>query len=206
MDSNYLCDYCSKICFPALRAPSAPEIADFLDGKATGVLLAHPGSNIALEKIQLGTLQRMKNDSASCGLCMLFCSIIARQGAVFEFNRPLDDETISFVADPDMAYYGRIRDSRKDKDNPNQWIIRQMRLSAYQQGNDHPIASFQYVLQPCSVGAVSSPLQDQDDAMLFGGRKRELVLDKRLLQKWIRLCENEHRVNCSVTGQYSKAQ
>jgi hypothetical protein len=137
---------------------------------------------------------------------MLFCSIIARQGAVFEFNRPLNDETISFLADPDMAYYGRISDSRKDKDSPNQWVIRRMHLRAYQQGNDHPIASFEHVLQPCSVGTVSSPLQDPDGAMLFGGRKRELVLDERLLRKWIHLCENEHGVSWSVTEQYSTVQ
>jgi hypothetical protein len=113
MHPTPLCDHCRKICFPALKAPSATEIEDFLDGKKTGRILASPGDTVALQKIELRTLQTIKWDSSKCELCLIFHNIIGRHGAKFEFSGSLDDETISCRANPDMAHYGRVRDRKK---------------------------------------------------------------------------------------------
>lgn len=209
MDQAEFCSYCSKICFEALRSPYTYEIEDLLSGKFTGLLLSGAKAGETISKVSLGTLSRIKRDSATCELCALFHHIISRQGCVYNGDQTLNAENIVFRADPDVSYYGYISDRRKQ--GGTTWIPRRLSLMAHfvddQQGT--AIAYFDHVLQACEVdvglstaGGIDDHLCDgrRGQGMEFGGRRKPYVVDIELLKSWIRICQDEHGSSCTLTS------
>jgi hypothetical protein len=81
-----------------------------------------------------------------------------------------------------------------------------MNLNAFSQWNASPIISFEHVLQPCLVGTISDSIRNTNAAMLFGGWKRELMFNMKLLRQWTKLYMSEHGAACSVNEQISLTQ
>ena len=201
MPNSYtLCDYCRKTNFDALRGP---PIAD-MEGLTVGVSLRKEGQ----EKVELGTLARIRSCSSGCALCSLFLQIIGRQGATYQQssnNRTLDAENVQFRADPDLSYYGKITVNKRASDR---WfVLRRLNVTAHVGASDSPpVALFDHALQVCDIGTLVAPAfkhaleppKRSSESMPFGGRERPLTLDLQLVRRWMHICSTEHAARCSL--------
>lgn len=174
-------------------------------GAGTGERFAQvlPGTNH--DKVGLGTLSRIRKDSLKCPLCALFCHIVNRQGAVYWHRlayETLDSSDIEFRADPDLSYYVRI--IRLGSASRGSFVFRRLNLTAHATTSpDNVVAYFDNVLQVCDVGTLSGAVERSEtravgnaERMLFGGRKRPLMLDIKLVHDWMQICANEHGPLC----------
>ncbi len=202
-----LCSHCKQINFDALRGPPAIDIERLATGRASDYWTGHrhaqviPGTN--LDKVELGTLIRIRKDASDCPLCALFYQIINRQGAVYWHDsayETLDSTDIQFRADPDLSYYAKI--GGLNTASTEVFIFRRLALTAHAaRSPDNAIAYLDNVLQVCDVGALSVPGPEaQADhiarGMPFGGRKRPPILDLQLVHNWMQFCANEHGQLC----------
>ena len=200
-----LCSRCKQINFDALRGPSATDLEHLAAGNGTGERFAQvlPGTNH--DKVNLGTLSRIRSDSSNCPLCALFYHIINRQGAVYWHRlayETLDSGDIEFRADPDLSYYARI--IGLDTASQTSFVFRRLNLTAHTATSpDNAIAYFDNVLQVCDVGALSARIKQsatqahrRAERMPFGGRKRPLTSDLQLVHVWMRICADEHGTLC----------
>jgi len=200
------CENCSKINFEAQRTPSESDITDLLAGNTNGLRFPNSENKAPLEKISLGTLQRIRRDSSTCALCAIFCHIIDRQGGFYQSHRSLDHPNIVFRADPD-SHYGNI--TTLNPDSSHGYRIRRLGLYGYEAENvdKYPLAYINHILQACPAGAIASTPSSgnefvagaKESRMLFGGRQRPLTVDLDLLKLWISTCEHEHGSGCSLT-------
>lgn len=176
-------------------------------GDGTGERFAQvlPGTNH--DKVGLGTLSRIRKDSLNCPLCALFCHIVNRQGAVYQHRfayKTLDSSDIEFRADPDLSYYARI--IRLDSASRNSFVFRRLNLTAHATTSpDNVVAYFDNVLQVCDVGTLSGAVERSEtralrdaEKMPFGGRKRPLTLDLKLVHHWMHSCADGHGPLCML--------
>lgn len=200
-----LCSRCKQINFDALRGPPATDIERLATGRASDHWTAQviPGTN--LDKVELGTLIRIRKDAADCPLCALFYQIINRQGAVYWYDsayETLDSTDIQFRADFDLSYYAKI--GGLNTASTEVFVFRRLCLTAHApRSPNYAIAYFDHVLQVCDVGALSVPARDPETqadhiarGMPFGGRKRPPILDLQLVHNWMQFCADEHGQLC----------
>lgn len=202
-----LCTHCRQIDFNALRGPSATDMEHLITGDGTGERFAQVLPGTSHDKVGLGTLSRIRKDSLKCPLCALFCHIVNRQGAIYWHRlayETLDSSVIEFRADPDLSYYARI--TRLDAASRNSFVLRRLNLTAHATTSpDNVVAYFDNVLQVCDVGTLSGAVERPEtralgdaEKMPFGGRKRPLRMDLKLVNQWMQICSDEHGALCML--------
>lgn len=220
MSSPHLCGRCSKIDFSALKHPTLADVKSAQRGRRKGTqsantkLLPQAAQNDAEpaaepQKVDLGSFDRIEESSKSCQLCSIIADTIRRQGEYPSTNAavPRGDE-IHFWADQDTCYYGYVTDSLMDGDTSwydSYFIVRRLHLRAKAQNETWDRAFFNHFVQPCNVYPSADPMLSgssgtikESGEMIFCGRKRPLILDTRLLQRWIKICTDGHHLSCRV--------
>lgn len=205
-----LCQYCGQIPFRSLECPTSEDILNMamLRKKqwrpSMYSLLPNTGGEPKEipDTSPLGSLGRIKSSSESCRLCSFILKIISRR---WPWGALRDDLILS--ARCDLQYYGAVTASQADyegKHNDSYFVLR--RLTLRTDDNQPPSAYIAHVAQACNAADVF--LNDAQDApttskrMLFAGRKRDRVIDRRLLQQWIKICESDlHEETCHVSRQ-----
>ncbi|KAK4186780.1 heterokaryon incompatibility protein-domain-containing protein [Podospora australis] len=206
-----LCSYCAQIPFEILACPTTADVAwaqtERDQGRPFSNVLPRgdPGDN--KPKTPLGSLSRIERDASRCGLCRLIQSVIRRQGAVWETNRPIpEDDSVVFLATTDLSYYGVVTVSPLDIEGLNDdscFVVRRLCIRAewngattgYEEdGSHYALAYFNYILQPFQPRAAELPERDR---MLFSGRRRPLVADMELVKRWMKICDEQHDVSCA---------
>ena len=204
-----LCDRCRMINFDALRGPSDTDIDRLTRREAPNHRHAPISQGTSLEKVDLGTLSRIRRDSSSCPLCALFYGIFQRQGAVYWHHlasKTLDSPDIFFRADPDLSYYVKI--GGFDVGTDESFVFRRLDLTAHMvHSPDNAIAYFDNVIQVCDVDTLSVVADDPAmqshriaKSMPFGGRRRPPLLDLYHVRDWMRICADEHGLSCSLNS------
>ncbi len=191
-----LCGHCKQISFDALRGPSAKDLEDLANGKIVGERLLSTGQ----VKVELGTLARIREHSSECQLCSLFFDTIQRQGATYQHRlvyKTLDSEDIFFRADPDLSYYARI--GALNTKGTGTFVLRRLSLTAHKVlSPDYPIAFFDHAIQFCDNNILDKAAEASTaDGTFFSGRKRPPTIDLQLIQRWVRICADEHAGRCS---------
>ncbi|KAI0780299.1 heterokaryon incompatibility protein-domain-containing protein [Fomes fomentarius] len=219
MDSAvpHLCDHCSQICFDALRGPSVSELHEVSDGRMRRTRAAG-----ITHKVHLASLARIEQSAADgCSLCQLFLHVIGRQGggALLLPGSYLRDDGVHFYADPDLSYYGHIvePDWNGGEGERRLFVVRRLCLTAHSKDGS-TLAYIDHIVQPCEIPPLCRPrpstaassqasskldadtMTSAQDAMLFGGRRRDLVVDTTRLLDWVSICESTHGGLCSSDG------
>jgi hypothetical protein len=203
-----LCYQCRSIDFNALRGPSLSEVNDLYAGRNAAHIYGSK-SDDATSRINIGTLERIKQRASRCDLCGLFAHIIERQGAIGHSKRDLSRPDVCFVATAGAvsAYYGSIGTVV-----PFQalgFLLQRLTVTAHENldkaGYGDCLAYLTHALhaqRPYStdvpVRGKSYEASEVSGAMLFGARSRALQLDVGLLRSWIDICSNEHVGMCSA--------
>lgn len=213
-----LCSYCASINWDAMRPPTPAQMDDIINHKSWNGIHKLAESPNKIEKVYIGTLLRMRRDSATCELCRLFVDIIDRQGAVYSDEtgeHSLDEEKIFFRANNDTSYYGQILPTGFSKDP--EFVTRRLCLAAHSLDDGPPedsgvaLAYFDNLVQLSDVGILSkSPTTTYEnrqyekvDGVLFGGRKRPLELDLDLVHSWMNICAEKHGSLCKPNPMYT---
>lgn len=85
------------------------------------------------------------------------------------------------------------------------YLLRRLCLLVYSKeaDDDKHVAHIPYFAQACETGATESEAGPDEQrasisasALVFGGRKRPLVLDVRWIRSWMQICEEEHKEAC----------
>lgn len=150
----------------------------------------------------LGTFSTVKQRAPECQFCAAVVDIIDRNrdSPVGRYLPP--DERLSVRADPNQ-YYGVFTPT-------SQWgkatyLLRRLCLLVYSKeaDDDKHVAHIPYFAQACETGATESEAGPDEQrasisasALVFGGRKRPLVLDVRWIRSWMQICEGEHKEAC----------
>jgi hypothetical protein len=167
--------------------------------------------------VPLGSLDRIRSDAATCGLCRIFASVISRQGCVYEGNKPIPtNDEVRWDATTDVNYHGVLTESMMDGDG-HTWdglfLLRRLSLIATFTNvatggppDPYQFASLRNVAQMCNTTDAQSldmfsdsenKASNSDDRILFGGRLRPMEIDVSLLQKWRHICTTQHVNTCS---------
>lgn len=220
MSSSHLCGHCSQIDFSSLTHPTLADVRNAQRGRRKGTrsastkLLpqaAQRDPEPAAEPLQvdLGSFDRIEESSRRCQLCSIIADTIRRQGEYPSTNADiLRGDEIHFWADPDTSYYGYVTDSLMDGDtswSDSYFIVRRLHLRVRAQNETWDRAFFNHFVQPCNVYLPADPMPScssdtmkESGEMIFCGRKRPLILDIRLLQRWIKICTDDHHLSCGV--------
>lgn len=225
-DASNLCAYCSKIPFETLSCPTKNEIIKVRQARRAGKLrglVTMPfresfyGDEPEKALVSLGSLDRIRSDATTCGLCRIFASVISRQGCVYEGNKPIPtNDEVRWEATTDVNYHGALTESMMDGDG-HTWdglfLLRRLSLIATFTNvatggppDPYQFASLRNVAQVCNTADVQSSdissssdiqIPNGDNHILFGGRSRPLAIDAGLLQKWRHICSTQHENTCS---------
>jgi hypothetical protein len=212
----HLCDRCSQISFDALSCPTAVDL--YRARKAVENNNAYPkflpfrerqarNKQVEQQRVIIGPVDRVRKALASCHLCAFVYDAITRGG---DLPDPKGSELIVTV-NPDTSYHGFITDSRTDVEGNWQesyFVLR--RLSVTVEVDSRPLAYFDHIAQPCTVGAMSShefpflfsPTSQSE--MYFAGRKRPQTINLDWLRYWIRTCEADHGDDCTLVEEQSE--
>lgn len=128
----------------------------------------------------------------------------------------LRDDGVHFYADPDLSYYSHIvePDWNGGEGERRLFVLRRLCLTAHSKDGS-TIAYIDHIVQPCEIPPLSFPgpstsrasskldadtITSAQNAMLFGGRRRDLVVDTNQLLEWVSNCESTHGGLCSSDG------
>ncbi|RYP75208.1 hypothetical protein DL771_002533 [Monosporascus sp. 5C6A] len=195
MDAVSLCEFCSTINFEALRNPLISDLPALREGRADRS--RHPFKDKGDDAHKVTTLGRFSDvlqRSKTCRLCQLIVNALTRQVS----HRPGDNS----VCDAETSFFGVYRDPQ----GKDYWIRRlsilvDIHSDAYCIGG--PKKSLFYAFQACNIGTASVQVDEQFadprpgvDMMVFGGRRRPLLLDLRWVQRWMDICKTDHGIAC----------
>lgn len=195
MDAVRLCEFCKKINFEALRNPLISDLPALREGRVNRS--RHPfkdKGDDAHKVTTLGSFGNILQRSKTCRLCQLIGDALTRQVA----HRPGDKD----VCNAETSFFGVYRDPQ----GKNYWIRRlsifvDIYNDAYSIGG--PKKSLFHAFQACNIGATSVQVDERlvdprpgVDMMVFGGRRRPLLLDLRWVQRWMDICKTDHGIAC----------
>lgn len=160
-------------------------------------------------EVNLGSFGRIEQSSKICPLCSTIAKIIRQKTGSTSANvAKFRGDDVNFTTSADQCYYGHITDSLMDGDtswNDSYFVVRRLDLRVKAQNDKWDRAFLYHFVQPCNVYlaagsmlAGSSNTMKESGEMIFGGRKRPLILDIRLLQHWRNLCVDGHHLSCGA--------
>ncbi|KAI1179265.1 HET-domain-containing protein [Nemania sp. FL0916] len=195
MDTTVLCETCRQINFDALRNPLISDLPALSKGQVDTSRHPFRGRQDDAHKLtMLGRFGDLIQRKQICRLCLLIVNTLSKQ----KTHQPGEND----VCHAETSFFGIYRDPKGN----NHWIRRlsilvEIETDAYSIGG--PKKSLFFAFQACDVGAGSiqvnvnfaDPRPDVD-MMIFGGRRRPLLLDVRWLQRWIEICKTDHGTAC----------
>ncbi len=199
MDCANLCEHCLNINFEALRLPLKSDLADLQRGQPSpnSVFFKKRDEAEFHKPTSLGSLSRILSESQRCALCRLFGQIITRETGYSVSGVP--SEQIQCRADTN--YYAVFRNP---SDESKFYWLRRMSILARAE-ESKPTFDVHFAFQACDAGAASLWSEgtgfDPDpkiDRMLFGGRKRPLLLNLQWVRRWLHICDESHGVTCQL--------
>ena len=187
MPISDLCSFCRQINFEALRNPLLSDLPALRESKID--TSRHPfkdKTEDAHASTQLGKVSDIAHRGKACRLCQLITASLSRHNG----RKPQPED----LCRAETSFYGVYRD-------PAGKIYWTRRLSI---GIRTPQGSWTHAFQACNVGALSMAVDAQNrfeyprpiDAMVFGGRRRPLLLDLDWVKEWMRICKSDHAGAC----------
>ncbi|KAL2126094.1 hypothetical protein VTI74DRAFT_1702 [Chaetomium olivicolor] len=205
-----LCDFCRNINFEALRTPLVSDIPALKQG--TVDTTRHPfkvknEQESVTKSTYLGTLGALLQRAATgnCRLCYLFGKVLAHHGAHWHLERRPERHCF---ASPN--YHGQFW----AKSSESAFVTTRLSLTTdaaipYPVGHDaqkdgpYYVEGLYFAIQACNTDATSVRVDERFvdprpgvDMMIYGGRRRELVLDLGWVRRWIAICQDRHGVGC----------
>ena len=146
-------------------------------------------------------LSAILSNSQKCTLCHLFGQILTRRAGYPTSGLTSNGEEI--LCQAETNFYGLFRNP---SDVTKFYWLRRLSIIARAREDDLPHGAH-FAFQACDAGAASMRPDESalgpgtnDDKMMFGGRKRPLLLDLRWVQKWLQICDEDHGSACRLTG------
>lgn len=205
--ATVLCSYCSKINFQALRFPYSSDIPAIENGttkESSSTFFQKLSVDDVHKMVSLGSLRRIISDAASCRLCHHFLKILTQDGQYPKNG--LTPEGGDFECQAECNFYGVFRERQSEGDN--HWL-RRLSIIVRKDEGDIPYGSH-FCFQACETGAVEREVdatfgdgRPGIDRILFGGRKRPLVLQMEWVQRWLKTCLSDHDPGCTVSSKMS---
>lgn len=203
MNCATLCEYCLRINFDALRLPLTSDIEGLRQGKVpTDSLFFEERDAGEIHKTtSLGSLRRILSSAHKCDLCRLFGHILTRRAGYPTSGLTSNNEEI--LCQAETNFYGLFRNP---SDASKHYWLRRLSIIA-RPCEDDPAHGAHFAFQACDAGAASTWIGEtpfdpgpDEDKMMFGGRKRSLLLNLQWVQNWLQICDMEHGSACQLTG------
>lgn len=192
MDDVSLCDFCKGINFESLKNPLVSDLPALREGRVDRNRYPFKDKGDDAHKpTPLGSFGDILQRSTTCPLCRLIGDALTRHAA----HRPSGQDDCR----AETSFFGVYRDSQRK----THWIRRLSILvdinDAYSAGG--PKKSLFYAFQACNTGTASLQVDERladpgVDMMLFGGRRRPLVLDLGWVRRWMDICKADHGSVC----------
>jgi hypothetical protein len=193
MDSVTLCEFCRKINFESLRNPLVSDLPAFKEsrlGKSPSHFRFFSG-----KPTPLGSFGDILQRRRTCPLCRLIGDALIRHKPRDEWDK---DHCLAVISP-----FGHYHNSRGARYWAHRLSIVVQRGDEWAETKLLALRGLFHVFHPCSIGAASAQAvasfadpQPELNTMLFGGRRRPLVLDIQWVRRWMEICMDGHGMAC----------
>lgn len=211
MALSSLCEYCQQIDFAQLRCPTVAQLTQLGTGTSLGPMVNFDAGSSHSKPVSLGTLTRVKKSTAKCSVCALIWRVMVRNNygeepdTHDESSGDREKECFAFI-----STYGKFTDSASDQHDFDpeiiglQNLVRRLSLRiGVPPGHDEDDADcfwweILFCIQGCAANDFVVHDVDGNDklqterSLVFGGRRRPLIVDYAQLRRWLQICDRNH--------------